>query len=768
MQRPAFLLSTALLFLCLPLFSYGSEIVVKQGQGLRSIAAEHLGDPDLWPEILRSSGLSSPGEVKPGMRLTLPGDEIAQVSKTLAQTQKLISDATEKGARLFAAQSISRATDLQQQAMKLRKKSAWFASLDVAKKAVTAAEKALAETESMRDAAAQAILNDRTGTVQSRKTRDLAWNSLKQQAVLLEREKVRTLSNSSGEILFVDNSRLRLSANSQAQIQSMRVDKLTNAKKISVTLTGGDVHALLGASGRGKSMKIKVPGLSVDSKSSNFWVGRKKSTTKFANYDDKEMQVTSSGETVVLKKNQGTVVNKMQAPTKAVDLLLPPGRLVPVNEASVYEQSVTLQWQPVKDAVQYRIEVALTPTFGKMLRSIPAVNGSEFTLKKLDHGAYYWRVSAINKLGLPGPFGGTSRFWIKQDDKPPQIIVRSPQPGAITRKPEVIVSGSVERHESFTINGTTVSTTDGSFSHKLNLSEGINEILLTSRDKAGNESRQVRKIRYMPDKGEGITYRPDLIEIADRHFATRDQALILGGITQPGARIEIMEQSGKQAAVALSDDQGRFGVKLAVSEEPQSYTVKVKAVSGQSFSETVTVSRDLLPPEIRLDANPPPITTKSALELRGQVINGNNLYLNDESADLRNNAFTIKVDLVEGANPLILSATDAVGNETRLLRNTTLDSTAPKLIKAVVSPPKAKAGDTVRISVQAKDATGLKPVATVTTRTGSRSQTLRLQLDKTTSSYGGVLHIPTGAGGKVRILDVTLEDQVGNRKKYTP
>ena len=47
-------------------------IRVEEGDTLRDLAAEHLGDPDLWTEILRANGLNAITDVHPGLELRIP------------------------------------------------------------------------------------------------------------------------------------------------------------------------------------------------------------------------------------------------------------------------------------------------------------------------------------------------------------------------------------------------------------------------------------------------------------------------------------------------------------------------------------------------------------------------------------------------------------------------------------------------------------------------------------------------------------------------
>jgi len=85
-----------------------TTVRVQEGQSLRDIAQQQLGDPDLWTEILRANGLRSPADVRPGMELKVPAAEIAAADRALRQALTAIQRATEQGARLFAASQIER------------------------------------------------------------------------------------------------------------------------------------------------------------------------------------------------------------------------------------------------------------------------------------------------------------------------------------------------------------------------------------------------------------------------------------------------------------------------------------------------------------------------------------------------------------------------------------------------------------------------------------------------------------------------------------
>ena len=100
-------------------------IRVEEGDTLRDLAAEHLGDPDLWTEILRANGLNAITDVHPGLELKIPAGEVLQANRALQDALDVIQQATEEGARLFAPDEIAEAIRLRDQGVAERKDGKW-------------------------------------------------------------------------------------------------------------------------------------------------------------------------------------------------------------------------------------------------------------------------------------------------------------------------------------------------------------------------------------------------------------------------------------------------------------------------------------------------------------------------------------------------------------------------------------------------------------------------------------------------------------------
>ena len=106
-------------------------VVLEEGQSLRDLAEQHLGDPDLWMEILRANDLAV-SDVRPGIEIAIPVSQIAAADRALQQSLDLIQKATLEGARLFAPDEIAQAIWLRDAAVAHRKAGAWDEAVRVA------------------------------------------------------------------------------------------------------------------------------------------------------------------------------------------------------------------------------------------------------------------------------------------------------------------------------------------------------------------------------------------------------------------------------------------------------------------------------------------------------------------------------------------------------------------------------------------------------------------------------------------------------------
>ena len=61
------------------------EVQLAPNQTIRELCEQYLGDPDLWPEILKASNLASVAELAPGVLFRVPVDLIAAADRAVAR-----------------------------------------------------------------------------------------------------------------------------------------------------------------------------------------------------------------------------------------------------------------------------------------------------------------------------------------------------------------------------------------------------------------------------------------------------------------------------------------------------------------------------------------------------------------------------------------------------------------------------------------------------------------------------------------------------------
>ncbi len=746
--------------------------VVQQGQILRDIARQYLDDPDLWPEVLQASGLDSPASVRPGVELRIPQKQVALADSALRRSLEAIQQATEAGARVFAPERIGRAIAGREQAVARRRAGDWVQCREFAVAALADAETAHREALDQRDSTAQAVLNSRAGRVQARRPGSLQWQRALLGAALVERERLRTLSESHAEVLFVDESQLRLGPNSQAIIQKMRIDLLNHRQDASVSLVQGDVYALLGGPPQTSGVDVQVPGVTTSRGSSDFWVSHLEGTTKVANYDNVEMLVASAGGTVALFESQGTVIEEGAAPTAPRDLLDSPELLEPADGQLLTTAAVQLRWGAVENAQSYRLEVATDDTFRRMLLFDPDLEADGEQLQELAEGDYYWRVAATDNEGFPGTKSRVRQFRVRYDRAAPYLAVLEPAEQSVLRVSPVVLRGVAERGARLEVDGKDVTIdANGGFEYEAPLENGLNTFVVSLVDSSGNVSRRERSLVYMPDRPAVVDFSEafadtGLLRTGPRSFLARNEGVVLAGTTIPDAAIEVLPSGHESGVRSTSDAEGAFQARLTLASSERNYLLRVTAPSGFVTEDRFEVELDQEPPALSVEPEPLPVTRDPQVRLAGQITGSTGLWHGGTAVPVDNERFEIALELEPGENRIELLARDQVGNETRWQRVVLLDQEPPELLGHKVSPSRTSGGGSVVIDVQARDLSGLKRLARYVLRVGDATRSGTLVLDPLTGSYLATVVLPENLSGSVRLYSIVLEDYAGNRQTF--
>lgn len=743
------------------------QLIFRTGDNIRQLAATHLHNPDLWPEILRANQLNAVHELRVGMTLKIPVKLILTVDESFKLLQKQIQQANQYGARILAKDAITRAIEQQNQALDKRQAGEWQACLQLLQAGLKNAEIALRESKNRRHQQVQALLEEAKGQVQRRKTSDFFWHSVKKNNFLEEMEKLRTLENSYAVIRFRDDSKLQLAADTQIVIRRMRQDRLNKQASTGVVLYKGDLHALLGGkSQQPEQFDVKIKGIKTKIKSGQFWMNKQGKKALIANYGG-EIEVSSAGSTVVLKTNQGTVVKENKKPMAAKNLLPMPKLLQPENYARVYGNGVTFIWKPLLAAKGYQLDIARDQAFNKLVINQLYLDKAPFFLSLPETGLYYWRLAGVDAYGLPGVKSKTRFFKIQKDTQPPYLMITSPKENSIVRQSSIKVLGKTEHNAILAINGKAIELSrDGSFQLNYPLQVGLNRLNFIARDPAGNQTKLSRSFNYMPDDRVEVRYDAKLIRKAEKHFVTRQSVLTLGGQTQADSQIELKTPNGKLLKTA-TDKQGNFQFNLPLHQGLQKFNLVTISPSGFRTTDSFIIEQDQIPPVIHLSSYVPERTAKAQLLIAGKLDGAQQLSINEQILKLDTTGnFSQTVNLQAGYNEIRLLASDIAGNLSRWQKTVFLDQKPPSLVKYKISPKRAKGGDRVRLIVYARDESGLKVGAAYRLKVANTPLSGYLRISYNRKYYYGRIPVPMNTKGIIKLESLRLEDYLGNKKTY--
>ncbi len=738
------------------------EVVFSQEDTIRGIVAKYLNDPDLWPTVLRLNGIASPSELVPGTSLKMPVQQVAAADAALTQSLDAIQAANSEGAQIFAPGEIGSALESRDAAMNSRGAGEWREVVSFSDLAVSFANEALQISIKQRDRSAEAVVSDVQGDVEGRAPVEPSWTDRDLDDVLVEFERVRTLSDSTTQITFRDLSRLRLNANSNATIQRMRSDPLTGGEVTKVSLAEGDFYALLNQLSDDSTFEIDVPGIETTTNSADFWIKNDKSGARFVNYDASDLEIRRGDEAITVGENEGVVISGGQ--TARSEVLTAPLPVAPAVGAVIYTPATTLQWEAFDGAVAYWIEVASDPGFNQMQVSEWGVRATELA-RELAPSEYHWRVAALDQLGLPGEWSTQRDFIVRKDGTPPFLTLLSPASGTIFTQPDIEILGASEPDATLTLNGTPLVTgSDGSFLAGVGLMPGENTLTVQAVDPAGNVSTRTQTVVFRPATEVTITLSDQIPQVGGA-LATRLAELSVTAKTTagPGAPVLIKAADGTVVVQLLAGAAGDISFSVPVDEAERAYTIEVLSPTGAIEGSTgFRALRDQTPPQIRLDVPPPRATGEPFVELAGVADDAVALELNGTVVPVIEGRFNLTLELEQGINNFDLQASDVVGNVSVTSLQTVLDIEPPEILSVEVFRDGGE-DSPIQIEAQASDPSGLVQAAP-------------FLIDVDGVEYDGFLRCDSASGvcrgtlppvpGDLELIELIIEDYAGNTAFY--
>ncbi len=736
-------------------------ITVEKNQSIRDISRIYLGDAELWQTILEVNRLSSAASIRVGMELIVPGKVVILTNKKIKQLNDLIKEATKLQAKIFANRELSKAILFQKQVLVLKKSNRWEDASKLLDKAIKSAEQAIKICKSKQNQKAEAVLNDLKGKVDRNNLKTRTWFGAELFSTFIEGDKIRTLGDSFAEILFKDESKLRLNSNSQVVIKQSRSNLLKKTENTTVSVIKGGVFALLNKNSR-NSFEVKVPGMTLKTNSKNFFIDRDENgKTKVANYDGK-MTITHKRKSIDLAKDQGLFISK-DGLSKPKKLLPPPKLITPKDNIIIYKAQATFKWEKVKGAVLYWLEIANDSGFNKTMINANRLTTNSYTLKDIKEGTYFWRISSLDKDGFPSKRSRSISFQKIYDDFPPYIAVNSPESKTIVDTEITVIKGDVEPGVELTLQGKKIDVTaGGKFEANVKLTEGPNKIKLKAVDLAGNSTDLIHLIHYKPI--QNIFSR--LLSLTSgrgdggRRLLSMDQNFTLSGETLPKSKLKLYA-GNSLLGKAISDKNGKYQINFILLNNKTEYQLKiVNKKQAQTTAFFVELDNDA--PLIEVDSFPQ-LTRSNVVILTGLIKGASRVVLDETPIEIINEKFVITLELNKGKNNFLLSSFDRAGNSADRIISISHDRTAPILKNWTMVRQDVKNKKAVLLKVNVIESSGLVNYVPFEITSGRFLHSGHLRKGKN-NQFSGLIYLPNKVE-HVNLVSLTLEDKVNNKRQ---
>ena len=534
---------------------------------LSRIAHELAGSESNWPIVFHAADYRSGENV-----FSLDADSRAAVSvfldywKLLEEDRREYSRLIEKGAGVFAAEEVRRADSVYQAYRAMVDRGDIEESIRLIsdyRRYIDDIESAL---ENNRVVDVEARLSEKQGTVEYRRGLIGQWLAATVGKLFKEADGVRTASESTGKVTFLDGSEVELSKNSTAIIRSSRLDRLTNISDVEINISEGGLIARLSSDGiERSSYQISAGTATMMVKSSNFWAEKTdEDRVVMANYSGRTT-VTAENEVIDLGRNQGTIVVRGRVPVPPVDLLPPPRFRWAATDSVIIRDRLALRWYEIPGAQYYELEISDSPSFDGWVRSINSETNQN-TITDIPVGISHVRIRAYDSNDLRGADSPTYRILRSTGMLPPYLFLVDGDLSEIyTSEAEHTLSGVVEPGSDLSINGQSVDVTPaGDFNLTLGLTPGKNQITLIAANEAGNVTRQFRSItKISEDQLFDITWSSYAVDDRVRHA---DDILVTGRAYPP---LEVVARTGDMETVVPCGINGNWALTLSPEKDSE-------------------------------------------------------------------------------------------------------------------------------------------------------------------------------------------------------
>ncbi len=337
------------------------------------------------------------------------------------------------------------------------------------------------------------------GDVRVKRAGEFAWESATNKMVLDVGDQVKTSSSASAQLIYFDGTLTTIEPGSLLEIRDLYEDPVTKVRRVREKLNWGEVLASTQKRNvEGSFHEVvtdKATAQSRDEGAFRVAYDKQQGTSAFDVFQGKiEVSTPKRKEHVVAGERVRTGDS---GKLSAKELLPGVPRLISPSDQKVFAHEnpgsikVNLSWERIAGASRYDLEISDRPLFAELLYDAERRDSSAL-IDGVAPGDYYWRVAAISRAGVRGPFSDPRRFRVssqkirdREDTIPPALEIT----GFVAVGPMLIINGHTEPGASLWVENERVDVSeDGSFYSVLRLKkEGVSQIRLVAQDNAGNE-----------------------------------------------------------------------------------------------------------------------------------------------------------------------------------------------------------------------------------------------------------------------------------------
>lgn len=374
-----------------------------------------------------------------------------------------------------------------------------------------------------------------------------------------------------------------------------------------------------------------------------------------------------------------------------------------------------------------------------------------------------------------GSVSAVSRAVVVLSTTPPPLSLAMPADGSTTSLQLLTITGlTAPDIATVTVNGAVIPVSNGLFSTGILLSGGVNTILVTATDVAGNTTRETRQITYDPaapavritTPTAGRVTNQSTFQVSGTSASGSSTAIKVNGAVQAN-----LSGTAWTATVNLAQGSGLYTIEALASD----------AGSGKTATAAVTIELvDLTTPVVEL-ATPPAdvITNSSTFSISGSVTAATvTATVNGAAVAVTQNAvggYSLAVPFTsEGKYTLLVTATDPLGNSSSVFRTLIYDVTPPTLAVTAQSAAAISGSGEADSVVTVRNASGAVIGTAVVQKNGSwsipltGSEPLPLSVDARDAAGNGTRNGDVNGSGSVDLADALRAMRIAIKAEPAP